>query len=261
MDVYVQAVGVLGPGLDGWGQTRPILRGEEPYRLRPTSRPVPDLLPATERRRSSETVRLAVAAAQEALSKADVPVDDLATVFASSDGDGGITQKICESLAGPAREVSPTMFHNSVYNAPAGYWSIATGSRAGSTSLCAYDWSFAAGLVEAAIQVTVERRPVMLIALDVPFPHPLHAVRPVTHPFAAAMLLTCGEMDAPLMRWAVTLESRRPATNRPAEMDGSLDDNPAARCLPLLAVLARTTSEIVCLDYLDSMSLTVSCEA
>ena len=261
MDVYVQAVGVLGPGFEGWASTRSILRGEESYRLRPTSRPVPDLLPATERRRSSETARLAVAAAQEALSKADVPVDDLATVFASSDGDGGITQKICESLAGPARDVSPTMFHNSVYNAPAGYWSIATGSRAGSTSLCAYNWSFAAGLLEAAAQATVERRPVMLIALDVPFPPPLHAVRPVTHSFAVAVLLTVDAMETPLMRWEVTLESRRPATSRPAEIDGSLDDNPAARCLPLLAALARAKSDVVCLDYLDSMSLVVSCKA
>jgi hypothetical protein len=260
MEFYVQAVGVLGPGLEGWASTRSILRGEEPYRPRPISRPIPDLLPATERRRSSETVRLAVAAAQEALSRRVVPMADLATVFASSDGDGGITQNICVSLAGPARDVSPTMFHNSVHNAPAGYWSIATGSRAGSTSLCAYDWSFAAGLLEAAAQVTVERRPVMLIALDVPFPPPLHAVRPVTHPFAVALLLTPDGMSTSLMRWHVALESRRPVTSRPAVIDGSLDDNPAARCLALLGVLARDVSDVICLDYLDSMSLVVACE-
>ena len=75
---------------------------------------------------------------------------------------GDITHQICEALARPEREVSPTSFHNSVHNAPAGYWSIATGSRLASTSICAYDVSFAAGLLEAAAYATVEHQPVML---------------------------------------------------------------------------------------------------
>ncbi|HJR77646.1 MAG TPA: beta-ketoacyl synthase chain length factor [Nitrospiraceae bacterium] len=259
MECYVQAVGVLGPGLEGWTATRSILRGEEPYRLRPTSQPIPDILPATERRRSSDAARLAVAVAQEALRGADVPADDVATVFASSDGDGEITHKICESLAGPARDVSPTMFHNSVYNAPAGYWSIATGSRASSTSLCAYDVSFAAGLLEAAAQVAVERRAVLLVASDIPFPAPLHAVRPVIHRFAVALLLIPEATASGPMRWNITLEPRRVATSPPPGIEESLHDNPAAQCLPLLAALAGGGSETVCLDYLDSLSLIVSC--
>jgi hypothetical protein len=261
MECYVEAVGVLGPGLEGWTSTRSILRGEEPYELRPTSRPIPDILPAIERRRSSEAARLAVAVAQEALRGTAVPAGDIATVFASSDGDGDITHKICESLAGPTRDVSPTMFHNSVYNAPAGYWSIATGSRAGSTSLCAYDASFAAGLLDAAAQVAVERRAVMLVASDIPFPAPLHAVRPVTHRFAVALVLTPETTATPLMRWDITLEPRRAVTGQPAGIVESVYDNPAARCLPLLAALASGRSEAVCLAYLDSMSLVVSCGA
>jgi hypothetical protein len=261
MDVFVQAVAVLGPGLEGWASTRSILRGEAPHRLRPTSKPVPAILPATERRRSSEAARLAVAVAQEALHEADVPAGEVATVFASSDGDGEITHRICESLAGPACEVSPTLFHNSVYNAPAGYWSIAAGSRAGSISLCASDASFAAGLLEAVVQVTVEGRPVMLIASDLPFPDPLHAVRPVHHSFAVALLLTVDAIRRPLVRWRVALESRREATRQPAGIDGSLHDNPAARCLPLLEALARGGRHTVSLDYFDEMNLVVACEA
>jgi hypothetical protein len=261
MDVFVLAVGVLGPGLDGWASTRSVLRGEEPHRMRPTSKPVPPILPATERRRSSDAARLAVAVAQEALQGVDVPAGDVATVFASSDGDGEITHRICESLAGPAREISPTLFHNSVYNAPAGYWSIATGSRAGSTSLCAYDVSFAAGLLEAVVQVTVERRSVMLISSDLPFPEPLHAVRPVHHGFAVALLLTPDAIRRPLVRWRVTLVSGRDVTSQPAGIDESLHDNPAARCLPLLEALARGGRHTVSLDYLDHMSLVVACEA
>ena len=128
-------------------------------------------------------------AAQDAFRAGGLRGDEIATVFASSDGDGAITQEICEALAGPAQEVSPTSFHNSVFNAPAGYWSIATHSRLASTSLCAFDVSFAAGLIEAAAFATVERQPVMLIASDVPFPAPLHTIRPVEESFAAALLL------------------------------------------------------------------------
>ena len=51
------------------------------------------------------------------------------TVFTSSSGDGDNVHEICETLAAADRQVSPTRFHNSVHNAPAGYWSIATRSR------------------------------------------------------------------------------------------------------------------------------------
>ena len=109
----------------------------------------------------------------------------------------------------PAREVSPTSFHNSVYNAPAGYWSIATHSRLASTSVCAYDVSFAAGLFEAAAYATVEHQPVMLIASDLPFPAPLHAIRPVEESFAAALLMTPTARVGSVMRWEISLEPYR----------------------------------------------------
>jgi hypothetical protein len=259
MVLYVHAVGVLGPGLDGWTATRAILAGLEPYHARPTRKPVPDILPATERRRSSEAARLAIAVAQEALEAGGIPSRELATVFASSDGDGDITHKICQSLAGADRDVSPTLFHNSVYNAPAGYWSIATGSRSGSTSLCAHDFSFAAGLLEAAVQVTVDRQPVMMIASDLPFPAPLYAVRPVDHSFAVALLLAPDENGTPLMRCELTLDVYRDSTALPPELNGTLHNNPAARCLPLLSALADGGPKVVSLEYLDHSSLVVTC--
>jgi hypothetical protein len=259
MVLYVYAVGILGPGLDGWTATRAILAGLEPYHARPTKKPVPDVLPATERRRSSEAARLAIAVAQEALEAGGIPSRELATVFASSDGDGDITHKICQSLAGTDRDVSPTLFHNSVYNAPAGYWSIATGSRSASTSLCAHDLSFAAGLVEAAVQVTVERQPVMMIASDLPFPAPLHAVRPVDHSFAVALLLAPDENGTPLTRWEISLDAYRDSTALPPGLNGTLHNNPVARCLPLLSALADGNPKVVSLEYLDHSSLVVTC--
>jgi len=260
MQVAVIGVGIAGPGLEGWAATQPILAGLTEYRAAPISRAIPDMLSAAERRRSSPSVRLAIMAAQGALVAGGLRGDEIATVFASSDGDGAITQEICESLAGAAREVSPTSFHNSVHNAPAGYWSIATRSRLASTTVCAYDMSFAAGLIEAAASVTVEQQPVMLIASDLPFPAPLHTIRPVEESFAAALLLSPPTAGRSFMRWQIHLEPRRTVTAFPEEMPQGLRSNPAARCLPLLAVLAKRTAETVALEYSDDSNLVVLCE-
>ena len=260
MQVFVKSVGIAGPGLDGWTASRPVLAGLSEYRMAPTSYSIPDILSAAERRRSSRSARLAITAAQEALRAGELRGDDIATVFASSDGDGDMTHHICESLAGPIRDVSPTSFHNSVHNAPAGYWSIATGSRLSSISICAYDVSFAAGLIEAAAYATVERQPVMLIASDLPFPAPLHTIRPVEESFAAALLLSPTATGRTFMRWEIHLEPHRTITAFPEGMPEDLCSNPAARCLPLLAVLAGRTAETVILEYSDDSDLVVLCE-
>lgn len=260
MQVFLTAVGIAGPGMDGWAAARPILAGLSEYRMAPISRSIPEMLSAAERRRSSQSARLAILAAQDAFRAGGLSGDEIATVFASSDGDGAITQEICDALAGPAREVSPTAFHNSVFNAPAGYWSIATHSRLASTSVCAYDVSFAAGLIEAAAYATVERQPVMLIASDIPFPAPLHTIRPVEESFAAALLLSPTAPVGSCMRWEITLEPHRTPTALPDGLPESLRSNPAARCLPLLAVWAKRTDETVVLEYSDTNDLVVLCE-
>jgi hypothetical protein len=260
MEVFVQSVGVLGPGLSGWTTSRAILAGLAPYRVAPTPRPVPDILPATERRRSGDAIRLAVAVAQEAMDAGGLAADSAATVFASSEGDGGITHRICEALAVPERDVSPTLFHNSVYNAPSGYWSIATGSRFTSTSLCAFDASFAAGLLEAAGHVLVEHQPVLLIAYDVPSPQPLYAVRPVEVAFAAALLLTPTATPASLMRCDLRIERGTSRSAMPDMLPERLWSNPAARGAPLLAALARRTGQTVWLEYVNGSCVAVCCD-
>jgi len=260
MRVSVMGVGIAGPGLDGWEAARPILAGLSDHRMTPVSRAIPSILSAVERRRSSQSARLAILAAQDALAAGRASGDEIATVFASSDGDGDITHEICQSLAGAVREISPTSFHNSVYNAPSGYWSIATRSRLASTTVCAYDVSFAAGLIEAAAYATVEHQPVMVIASDLPFPDPLHSIRQVEESFAAALLLSPGDSTEFLMRWEIGLEPRRTATGFPQGLPDSLRSNPAARCLPLLTRLAKGHGDTVTLDYSDEQDLVIRCE-
>ena len=163
---YLSAVGMLGPGLPDWAVGREVLGGKQPYRHGSAPEPQARILPPNERRRGAKSVRWAVAAAQEALEGASISAAEAATVFASSSGDGETLHQMCEALAGPLREVSPTRFHNSVHNAAAGYWSIGAGSRQPSVTLCAHDASFAAGLIEAATQVLVNRTPVLLVEND-----------------------------------------------------------------------------------------------
>jgi hypothetical protein len=144
-----------------------------------------------------------------------------------------------------------------VHNAPAGYWSIATGSRAPSTSLCALDWSFAAGLVEAAAQVAGGCERLLLIAYDVPYPQPLRGVRPVSMPFACALLLT-RDADAAMSQLDVRIEAGAAASRMPdPRLEALRLDNPAARGLPLLAAVAAGDEQEVILDYTGGNALRI----
>lgn len=249
ISAFVEGVGIAGPGLIGWVAARPVLAGLVPYEPAPFVPPPVTLLPPAERRRAGAAVRLAFMVGSEALAHAGRDPATMAMVFTSSGGDGDTVHEILCVLATDQREVSPTRFHNSVHNAPAGYWAVATGSRELSTSLCAYDASFSAGLLDAAVQATVDGRPVTLAAYDLPYPQPLHAVRPIDGVFAAALVLTPWPTDATFAR--LTIMPGCSGMTRTPMMDAGLErlraGNPAARGLPLLAAIARGQSETICL--------------
>ena len=79
---------------------------------------------------------LAVSAAVQAIDGGAVEdVARLPTVFSSSDGDGEVLASMLAALAQPQVVLSPTLFHNSVFNAPAGYWSIGSGAHAASITV------------------------------------------------------------------------------------------------------------------------------
>lgn len=257
--VCVEAVGVFGAGLPDWRTTRAILRGERAYEPGPPPQPDATLLPANERRRAAMSVRWALAAAQEAVSAGQCEPGAVATVFATSGSDGETLHHICETLASPARDLSPTRFHNSVHNAAAGYWTIAARSQSPSVSLCGYDGSFAAGLVEAASQVEADDAAVLLVAYDVPYPPPLYVVRPIGQPFAVAMLLAPRPRPATLARLRIAVAADEGAcTPFPAALTREFESNPAGRSLVLLAAVAAGRPDPVRLAYLDGCQLVVT---
>ncbi len=256
---YVEGVGLCGPGLTGWEASRAILAGVRPYVSMPAVVPPSSLLPANEQRRMVKTVKLAMAVGSEAVFHAGRDASVTPTVFTSSGGDGDTVHEILEALTTPEREVSPTRFHNSVHNAPAGYWSIATRSREPTTALCGYDASFAAGLLDAAAQAVAEDRPVALIAYDLPYPEPLHTVRPIVSLFGTALVLSPRRADHSLARLSIALQrgGGKPVSMPDPALEKLRSGNPAARSLPLLAALARHAAETVTVEYRGTQNLVV----
>jgi hypothetical protein len=257
---YVGGIGVLGPGLDNWREAADVLSGRRAYLTAPTVLPIPTMLPAAERRRTGRVVKVALGVALEATSAAGADPAELAGVFASSGGDGQVCHEICQALALPGREVSPSRFANSVHNVAAGYWSIATGSMAETNILCAFDASFVAGLLDALAQSSVDGRAVLLVAYDTEYPQPLHAKRPIPDAFGVAMVLTPTREAHSLARIEATLSDAAFDTLPDPKLEALRAAVPAARSLPLLRLLALGTSGRTVLEYLDSARADVHIE-
>lgn len=258
LTLSVHGIGLLAPGLPGWRESLPILQGTSAYTFQELPAGRSTLLPPNERRRTTRVIDLALRASQEAITQAGTDPREVSTVFASSEGDGEIIDKLCIALTLPHRPVSPTLFHNSVHNAPAGYWSIATASRLPSISLSAYDDTFSAGLLTAATLVLAEQATVLLVVYDTPLPFPLSEKRRLSDPFATALLLS-SQPTAPL--WA-RLQLRLATTGEEDSLDQMELErlrlgNPAARSLPLLRALAVGVAATVVLPYSVNHTLTI----
>lgn len=255
--VYLDGIGLRGPGLEGWEAARAVIASEAPLTLAPTVLPPPEALPSAERRRVGAPIKLSMAVGFEAARHADADPSLLANVFSSTGGDCDNCHAILETLASADRQISPTRFHNSVHNAPSGYWSIATHCMAASTSLCAYDATFAAGLLEAASQVQASAAPCLLVAYDTAYPEPLYRQRKIPYPLGIALVLNPVRSAHTLAALTLTLGTDAPTVLSDASLEGLRTQIPAGRALPLLQSLARGETGTVVLDYLTECSLRV----
>jgi hypothetical protein len=257
LTAWIEGIGFLAPGLPDWPTARAVLRGEMPLIAAPSVLPAPSLLPPAERRRASRVVKLTLAIGLEAAARAGADVATLATVFSASGADGHNCHAICEQLATDDRQISPTRFHNSVHNAAAGYWGIATGAMAPCQVICAYDASFGAALIDALGQVVLDRQPTLLIAYDSEYPEPLFTKRPVPDVAGVALLLTAERSERSLASITVTPGSDAAESLANAYLEALRVSIPAMRALPLMQKLARGEAGKVCLDYLPPMQLKV----
>ena len=263
LPLYIEGLGLLGPGLPDWTTALPVLRGEAPHQFAPTVLTAPARLPPAERRRAGAVMRLAMGVADAAIAQAGADPSALATVFTSSGGEGLNCHSLCEALAEPKPLISPTRFTNSVHNAAAGYWHIAVGSQATSTSLCAHNGSFCAGLIEAAAAMHSDGHAVLLVAYDLPYPEPLNTCRRIPESFGLALLLTPQRTDkslAALQVRPIAFEAGAATRCEDASLEALRCAIPAAAALPLVQLLALRSDGSVVLDYQDALQLQVQLE-
>ncbi|AGU47448.1 beta-ketoacyl synthase domain-containing protein [Variovorax paradoxus B4] len=187
--LYIEGPAFWTPTLPGWNAARAAFRGEGGLADPPAKRPSPQVLAPAERRRAPDTVALALEVAAASMAGAGRNAADVPCVFVSAHGDLSINDYMCSTLATDPTVLSPTRFHNSVHNAAVGYWTIGTGCMAASNSVSAYENSFAAGLLEAAVQCAADQSPVLLVGYDTPTVGPLTSVTDSQGLLAVALVI------------------------------------------------------------------------
>jgi hypothetical protein len=238
--VHVDGIGFWAPGLADWSAFSGAAERDDFAMPEVRSRPAAGALPPAERRRAPEPVLIASEAAGQAVAMAGRDASALAAVFVSTHGDLAITDEMCATLARDPHELSPTRFHNSVHNAPAGYWTVAAHCHAPATAISAERASFAAGLFEAAIEVAAEGEPVLLAAYDIAAQGPLAEVAPSALPFAVAFVLSPAASARTTAKLALRTISDTAASSDIPRSLAPLRSNPiGVQALPLLVALAR----------------------
>jgi len=187
------------------------------------------------RRRTSMATRVAITAAGRACTAAGIG-NKLPAIFVSCVGEMQVTDKLCRAITKQEYPLSPTLFHNSVHNTAAGYWSMATGSMASMQAMGALDDSLALGLLEAWCQLQTVTKQVLLVVYDEAMPE---------------QLLPDYNWKACAFALVLDRETRdRPLIHRPIQAtvpDPALPDidfparNPAMAALPLFQLLQQTT--------------------
>jgi beta-ketoacyl synthase-like protein len=210
----LHAAAVLAPGLSCLDDLRAACRsGQLHEAVQPPALSSPEVLPANERRRASQVVRLTLSCIEQALMSSPFETNLLRCVFATDEGSGEICQQMLEALA-TTRQMSPLLFSNSVLNAPSGYFSIGYRNRQSATVVSVGLESFAAGLVCAVTEAWSAGQPVLLVSYDPKMTAPMDALLPIGNSTASAWVLSAGiEQQTPkLASFAIDIADARDAS-------------------------------------------------
>jgi len=245
--LYIEGPAFWTPTLPGWDAARAAFRGEGPLADPPAKRPSPQVLAPAERRRAPDTVALALEVAAASMAGSGRNAADVPCVFVSAHGDLSINDYMCSTLATDPTVLSPTRFHNSVHNAAVGYWTIGTGCMAASNSVSAYENSFAAGLLEAAVQCAADQSPVLLVGYDTPTVGALTSVTDSQGLLAVALVIapertarTVAALDWSLQESNGGTVPASPASDAAKTL---VHINPMAHALGLFESLARVEAD------------------
>lgn len=259
MRLQIAGIGAWGPGFSDWPTLKAWLRGGEAPGELLTARPAPACIPPRERRRAPLSVKLAVAVAEQACTMAGVEPGEAVCVFASGMGDMDITDYMCRTLASDQPLVSPTKFHNSVHNAPVGYWSISQGARRSSNAVAGFLDTVPISLLEAATQCVTEQVPVLWASQDIASPEPFRMIADIPDACAFALLFLPDNHPAGAGLGLALSEGAAPWPGLGTEALQLLyQSNPTARLLPLLEALAdKPDGAELTLPLGEAMSMTL----
>ena len=264
MKLFINQLNTVLPDIQNWEQLRSILKGKQTYKPSQTSiKHTCSLLPANERRRASETVKLVFSACEPLFDASQEDQHTFESVFASSGGDYTIFDKICRTLCTEERFVSPTLFHNSVFNAAAGYWSIATKNRASTRSIAAAEYSAGMGFTESVSLLHCGADSVLLCCYDICPPEPLSTVSKIDLPAAFAFVISKHPADqCHAVIDSAQLSKPDPTTKQLPERLKVLEKtNPMMTLLPLLSTIALGESNTVQIPCSPSQSLEIRIRA
>lgn len=259
-EAFVLGTGFWSPRMPGWDIASAVLRGERAPCDQAAARPSPTILAPTERRRAPDTVAIALQVAAETCASAGIDPGELPSVFASTHGDLAISDYMSATLATTPELISPTRFHNSVHNAAAGYWSIATGSLQPYTALTAFNETFGEGVLEALVQAGCERTPVLLVAYDIEARGPLATMVHSQGMLGVGMVVAPhpGRGALARMRWTTLAGG---GTTAPLGRNAGLAaGNSMESCIVLFEALALGTRRSLRLALSPGRSLELSLE-
>ncbi len=234
----VIGAGIATTGVPDWEAFLAVLAGANLVEDRQT--PPSALLSPRERRRAPRAAKLSFAAAEQACAMAGLAPSEPIAVFSSGMGDLDITDYMCKTLKDSPELLSPTRFHNSVHNAASGYWSIGAGATGDVTAISGWRDSAAAGLLEALSRLGDSDQPVLLVVYDDLAQGPMRSLWPTEHAFSGALVLTRpGAAGAQARLLAEITRADSDAHDPlPATLAERMADNPAARLLPMLGLIA-----------------------
>ncbi|MFZ5602165.1 MAG: beta-ketoacyl synthase chain length factor [Pseudomonadota bacterium] len=259
--VYIEALSVLGPGLPDWITAQSILRGVESYQFSPTPPVSCGYLTPNIKRRTSLHMQVALQAAEKALKQSDLDPATIELVFASSEGDLNIADEIFAALTHPEKLVSPQKFQNVILNAAIGHLGIILGNKSSATSVSGGEYSFAVGLLQAAVSAAMENRPVLFVSYDALGPDHVDPRDASIEPFSVGVLLSPAQTQASIARMVPRLADGGEESAMDSEaLEKVRTSIGAARSLPVLSAIATGKARSVSLPYCEKSCLNLELE-
>jgi hypothetical protein len=236
----VTPASVLGLGL--WAPGFPDPRAVDGAPAPDVHEPPAPLLSGALRRRAGRLSRIAAEVVGQAARAGGADLAATRAVYGSVWGELTAAVEMMRSFPQGEGLPSPTTFHNSVHNTPAGYVSISAGSHAFAAALSAGPETSAVALLEALCRLDEAGGDVLMVLLDEPVPEPFGGANAFL-PAGVALHLRAGRHDGAL----AFLRDLAPGAGEPLPLPRGLDAHPCRGGFALAAGVVRRHRGLVSL--------------